>query len=143
VDTYLTMQGNLATDPTQKMTASGQRVTKFRIAASGRRFDKGLNDWVNTNPVFMTVTCWRLLGDNVYKCLHKGDTVIVHGRVAYHEYDDTDGKKRSLVQLDAQSVGPDLSRYVVQVSRPNREIEELAPPPDVPAVPAQAAAPAA
>src|SRR3954462_14403666 len=76
MDTYVTMQGNLVADPTRTVTASGQRLTKFRIAASGRRFDGPSQEWVNTNPVYMTVSCWRQLGDNVFQTLYKGDTVV-------------------------------------------------------------------
>jgi len=122
MDTYVTMQGNLVADPTRMVTASGQRLTKFRIAASGRRFDGPTNSWVNTNPVFMSVSCWRQLGDNVFQTLYKGDTVVVYGRMNYREWDDDKGNRRSAVEVEATSVGPDLSRYVARLSRPNREI---------------------
>jgi single-strand DNA-binding protein len=122
MDTYVTMQGNLVADPTRTVTASGQRLTKFRIAASGRRFDGPTQEWVNTNPVYMTVSCWRQLGDNVFQTLYKGDTVIVFGRMNYREWDDDKGGRRSAVEVEATSVGPDLSRYVARLSRPNREI---------------------
>jgi single-strand DNA-binding protein len=97
-------------------------VTHFRIASSGRRFDKVANDWVSTDPVYMSVSCWRQLGDNVYQSLHKGDTVVVYGRLRFREYDDADGKRRSAFDIEATSVGPDLGRYVVLVGRPNREL---------------------
>ena len=122
MDTYVTMQGNLVADPTRTVTASGQRLTKFRIAASGRRFDGPTREWVNTNPVYMTVSCWRQLGDNVFQTLYKGDTVLVFGRMNYREWDDDKGNRRNAVEVEATSVGPDLSRYVARLSRPNREI---------------------
>jgi single-strand DNA-binding protein len=122
MDTYVTMQGNLVADPKRTVTASGQRVTKFRIAASGRRFDPPTQEWVNTNPVYMTISCWRQLGDNVFQTLYKGDTVVVFGRMNHREWDDDKGNRHSTVEIEASSVGPDLSRYVARLSRPNREI---------------------
>ena len=125
MDTYVTMQGNLVADPIRKVVANGAAVTRFRIAASGRRFDRALNDWVSNDPVFMTVHCWRQLADNAFQCLHKGDTVLVHGRLVFREYDDGEGKRRSTVEVDASSIGPDMSRYMVAMSRPTRELEPV------------------
>lgn len=124
--------GNLVQDPNHRVTASGLKVAKFRIASSGRRFDRNVNDWVSTDPVYMSVVCWRQLADNVAQVLRKGDTVMVIGRLTYREWDE-DGVRRSLYEVDAVSVGPDLNRYVTQLSRPLRELQDGA-------VPAQAAA---
>jgi single-strand DNA-binding protein len=125
VDPYVWMQGNLVADPAQRVTAGGLKVTKFRIAASGRRFDKGVDGWVDTDTVYMSVTCWRQLGLNVLRSLHKGDTVVVHGRLRFHEYDAPDGGgRRQSYEIEAGSVGPDLARYVAQLSRPLRELPE-------------------
>jgi len=124
VDPYVWMQGNLVADPVQRVTAGGLKVTKFRIAASGRRFDKGVEGWVDTDVVYMSVSCWRQLGLNVLRTLHKGDTVVVHGRLRFSEYDVPDGGRRQSYEIEAGSVGPDLARYVAQLSRPLRELPE-------------------
>jgi single-strand DNA-binding protein len=122
MDTYITMQGNLVADPVQRPGGVTGNVTKFRLASSGRHFDKATGAWVDTNTVFMDVACWRQLGDNVFTSLHKGDTVLVHGRLDYREWDDADGKRRSAVEISASSVAPDLSRYVALLSKPNRQL---------------------
>jgi single-strand DNA-binding protein len=119
-------QGNLVADPTQRVTANGLKVTQFRIVQSGRRFDRATGDWVSTDPVYMSVACWRQLGDNVARTLHKGDTVVVIGRMKMREYDDANGgPRRTFYEVDALAVGPDLSRYVALLARPNRELEEV------------------
>jgi single-strand DNA-binding protein len=118
--------GNLVADPTQKVTANGLKITQFRIVQSGRRVDRNTGEWVSTDPVFMSVACWRQLGDNVAKTLHKGDTVIVVGRLKMREYDDANGgPRRTFYEVDAQAVGPDLSRYVALLARPNRELADV------------------
>jgi single-stranded DNA-binding protein len=49
--------------------------------------------------------------------------VVVHGRVRFREYDDANnGPRRQAYEIEAQSIGPDLSRYVAEFSRPLREI---------------------
>ena len=129
------LQGNLVQDPAQQVVANGLKVTRFRMASSGRRYDKSTGEWVSTDPVYMTVACWRQLGDNVMQSLRKGDSVVVMGRLTYREWDDPNGgSRRNRYEVEASSVGPDLSRYVATLSRPLREL------PDAP-VPEQADAP--
>lgn len=134
MESQLHLQGNLTADPTQRVVAGGGKVTRFRIASRGRRFDKVSNDWVDTDPVYMSVSCWRQLGDNVMTTLHKGDTVLVVGRLTMREYDDANGgPRRTHYEIEATSVGPDLSRYVALLARPNRELPELEVPARQPA----------
>jgi single-strand DNA-binding protein len=123
VDALVPMRGNLVGDPRQQVTASGMKVTKFRIASNGRRFDQALREFIDTDPVYMNVTCWRQLGDNVMKSLRKGDTVIVYGRLRFSEYADANGgPRRQSYEIDAMCVGPDLGRYVTGLTRPPREL---------------------
>src|SRR3954467_7999426 len=75
----ITLHGNLVADPSHRLTADGVSLARFRIASSGRRFDKESEGWVNTDAVYMSVSCWRRLADNVRSSLHKGDTVLVQG----------------------------------------------------------------
>jgi single-strand DNA-binding protein len=125
MESQLHLQGNLVQDPAQQVTANGLKVTRFRMASSGRRYDRNVGDWVSTDPVYMTVVCWRQLGDNVMQSLAKGDSVVVVGRLTYREWDDPNGGgRRNRYEVDASAVGPDLSRYVAQLSRPLRELPE-------------------
>ncbi|HET7531268.1 MAG TPA: single-stranded DNA-binding protein [Mycobacteriales bacterium] len=137
MDTFLWMQGNLVADPVQRVTASGLKVTKFRMASSGRRFDKASEGWVDTDVVYMSVNCWKQLGLNVLQSLHKGDTVVVGGRLRFREYDAAGGVgRRQAYEIEASSVGPDLSRYVATFGKPLRELPEG----ETPSVPVPSAA---
>ena len=134
MDTFLWMQGNLVADPIQRTTSSGLKVTKFRLASSGRRFDNASGGWVDTEVVYMSVNCWKQLGLNVMQSLHKGDTVVVGGRLRFREYDAAEGGgRRQAYEIEASSVGPDLSRYVGTFGKPMREL----PDDETPTVPAQ------
>jgi single-strand DNA-binding protein len=120
MDTYLTVQGNLVADPVTRSTASGATVVGFRIASSGRRFDKTAGEFRDADPMFITVSCWRGLGINVASSLRKGDSIVAIGRLTYRTYDDRQGVRRSVHELDAIAVGPDLARCPVDVRRPQR-----------------------
>jgi single-strand DNA-binding protein len=128
MDTYLTVAGNLTADPTQHSTANGASVVHLRVASSGRRFDKASGEFRDGDPLFITVSCWRSLAMNVMATLRKGDSVIAQGRLIYRSYEDRQGNRRSVHELDAIAVGPDLSRWPVDVRRPAKPADgELSP----------------
>ena len=133
-DPYMHMRGRLVATPTYQVTAGGLHRTRFRIATNGRRFDKDTNGYVDRDPVFMSVVCWRQLADNVAKSLRKGDAVMVYGRLTFSEYDDPNGNRRQSYEIEASSVGPDLARYVGTFGKPLRELPDGEPS----VVPAQA-----
>jgi single-strand DNA-binding protein len=128
MDTYVTVTGNLTGDPTQRATASGATVVHLRVAASGRKFDRASGEFRDGDPMFINVSCWRSLGGNVFASLRKGDSVIVHGRLLYRSYDDKQGNRHNVHEIDAIAVGPDLSRWAADLRRASR-----AAPPAVPA----------
>ena len=132
------IRGRVAIEPTQVTVGTGHKITTFRLASDHRRFDKQANDWVTAETLFITVNCWRQLGDNVFASLHRGDLVDVRGRLRQRDYDDKDGKKVTVFEVEAYAVAPDLSRYIVTMARPPRQLPdqaEQAPASD--AVPAQ------
>lgn len=123
MDTYLTVAGNLTADPTLHSTANGASVVHLRVASSGRRFDKASGEFRDGDPLFITVSCWRSLAMNVIATLRKGDSVIAQGRLIYRSYEDKQGNRRSVHELDAIAVGPDLSRWPVDVRRPPKPVD--------------------
>jgi single-strand DNA-binding protein len=123
MDTYVTVQGNLVADPNARSTASGATVVHFRLASSGRRFDKASGEFRDGDTLYIAVSCWRSLGVNVLASLRRGDSVVVHGRLLHRTYDDKQGNRRSVHEIDAVAVGPDLSRCAADLRRPARATE--------------------
>jgi single-strand DNA-binding protein len=120
--TSVTIVGRLVSEPDHKRTLNDVDVTNFRLASNERRYDKVSQGWVKGDTLFLDVTCWRRLAYNVRACLHKGDPVIVTGRLYTDEY-EIDGKRRSIVRMEAWSVGPDLG-YVTAVVPPRKDKTE-------------------
>ena len=142
-ETSVTIVGNVLTDPKSRRTAEDVRVVSFRVASNERRFDKASGEWVDGDRLFVTVTCWRRLANGVVASLSKGDPVMVTGRLYTRGY-EVEGQKRSITELEATAVGPDLSRCSAELVRVRRSASEDAPaavegdsPPVVPVVPAQ------
>lgn len=118
-ETTMTIVGNLVDAPKLRKTKSGHFVANFRVASTPRRFDREKAMWVDCDTLFVTVTCWRAMGENVAQSLHKGQPVIVTGRYYQREYEQNEAL-RTAYELEAIAVGPDLSRGVATFERVSR-----------------------
>lgn len=120
MDTLVTVTGNLAADPVQRVTASGATVVALRVASSTRRWDREAMQFRDGDPMFISVSCWRTLAGHAFQALRKGDSVVVYGRLAMRTYDDRQGARRTVHEIEALAVGPDLARFPVDIRRPMR-----------------------
>ncbi len=118
-ETNMTIVGNLVDAPKLRRTKSGHFVANFRVASTPRRFDREKGAWVDGDTLFVTVTCWRALGENVAQSLRKGQPVVVTGRYYQREYEQEE-TLRTAYELEALAVGPDLSRGVATFEKVNR-----------------------
>lgn len=118
-ETTVTITGNVITEVKSRRTGEGVRVASFRMASNERRFDKAAGRWVDGDRLYVTVTCWRRLAHGVQTSLLKGDPVVVTGRLFTRGY-EFEGQKRSVTEVEATAVGPDLSRCVAELTRVHR-----------------------
>jgi single-strand DNA-binding protein len=107
-ETYVTLWGNIATDPKVVETAGGLRITKFRLACTASRRDPSTGEYADGVTSWYSVSCWRDLGRNVATSLVKGQPVMVHGKQVVRDWETDDGRKGTEVSVDAISVGHDL-----------------------------------
>jgi single-strand DNA-binding protein len=114
---FITVVGNLAAAPTLR-TPNGMPVASFRIAATPRKQDKASGEWGDGQTIWFGVAAWRALGEHCADSLKKGDKVIVSGRLVAHTWTDPEGNERSGLEIDAQSVGLDLSRGPAAMLKP-------------------------
>jgi single-strand DNA-binding protein len=119
-DTQVTLVGNLVADPRLYYTGDGQPMASFRLASTPRRFHRGSGEWRDGDTLWVNVTCWRGLAENVATSLKKGQAAIVMGRLSARLYETKDGDKRQSVDVEAIAVGPELSRVVTVVRRAER-----------------------
>ena len=94
-------------------------MVNFRIAST-ERF-KGEGGWQNGDTLFMTVTAWRGLAENVAESARKGTRVIVTGRLRQRTYETREGEKRTAYELDATDVGISLQRTTVKPVKAERQ----------------------
>lgn len=115
----MTLVGNLTKDPELKFTQSGSALLKLSVACNDRKKDDNGN-WSDGDTTYLDVSAWRTLAENAAESLLKGDTVIVVGRFKSRSYEATDGSKRTVYEVDAQHIGPDLNRATAKVNKVGR-----------------------
>jgi single-strand DNA-binding protein len=116
-ETVITVVGNLVDDPELRFTPSGAAVAKFRVASTPRIFDKQTSEWKDGDGLFLTCSVWRQAAENVAESLQRGMRVIVQGRLKQRSYEDREGVKRTVYELDVDEVGPALSRATAKVTK--------------------------
>ncbi|WP_326573554.1 single-stranded DNA-binding protein [Actinacidiphila glaucinigra] len=116
-ETVITVVGNLVDDPELRFTPSGAAVAKFRVASTPRTFDRQTNEWKDGESLFLTCSVWRQAAENVAESLQKGMRVIVQGRLKQRSYDDREGVKRTVYELDVDEVGASLRSATAKVTR--------------------------
>lgn len=116
-DVTICITGNLVDDPSLRFAPSGGAVANFTIASTPRAFDKQSNEWKDGDTMFLNCSIWRQAAENVAETLTKGMRVIVQGRLKSRSYDDREGNKRTVFEVDVDEVGPSLAWATAVVTR--------------------------
>jgi single-strand DNA-binding protein len=117
MDTVVTVAGNLTGDPELRFTPNGHAVANFRLAVTSRVREG--DAWKDGDTSFFRVNVWRQQAENVAESLTKGNRVIVNGRLKSRAWETPDGDKRSIVEIDADDVGPSLKWATARPERAN------------------------
>jgi len=73
-------QGRVGADPEQEWTSTGKALLNFSVGVSENRPDGD-----GAEMVWVRVTCWDSLAEQLAKTLHKGAEVYVEGRLKLGE----------------------------------------------------------
>ncbi|MCX4099309.1 single-stranded DNA-binding protein [Nocardia sp. alder85J] len=109
--------GNVVTHPVRRTLPGGDQVVTFRMASNSRRLDRISGQWVDNGTLYLTVHCWRRLGEGVDGSIRRGDPIIAYGQLRSNEYRTKDGVERHDLEMRAFALGPDLSRCSAAVRR--------------------------
>jgi len=104
----ITIRGYAAADVVLRSTHKGEPMATLRIGSKERRFDKITNEWIDGHTNWFTVTMFRALAQNVAASIHKGDDIIVTGKLRVKNWLREDGRTGISVDIEADSIGTDL-----------------------------------
>jgi single-strand DNA-binding protein len=106
MQTSVTVVGNATRDPELRYTASGTPVCSFGVAVTARE-KQADGSWGDGEASFYDVTCWKMLAESAAEAIGKGDRVVVTGKLRQSSW-ETDGQKRSKVEVVADEVGKSI-----------------------------------
>lgn len=92
--------GNLTRDPELTETSGGVMLCRFSIAVT--RSYSGGNGERKTD--FFNCVAWRGLGETVSRYARKGNKVAVTGSIELRNYEDSQGVKRTAVDIVAGEI---------------------------------------
>jgi len=122
-DNHITLRGYLTSEPKFRQTAlTGTPVTEIRLGSTPRRLNRETGEWQDQPTSYYRVKCWRRLAVNASSSLHKGDMVVVRGRFYLRTWMDNQQRQRETVEIEADSLGHDLSygwSHFLRGSRPS------------------------
>ena len=124
-EAFVTFQGWVGNEVVHRETPQGN-VANLRVGSTPR-IRKRNGEWVDGQTSWFSVTCWRTLADHVRDSVHKGDPVLVHGRLRADVWEREDGQSSVTYVVDATYVGHDLSRgtaVFLKAQRPERTESE-------------------
>jgi single-strand DNA-binding protein len=103
------VDGRLAAEPELRFGQTGTAVCRLRVVAADRRKNDHTGEWEDGDVLWLDVTAFGKLAENVCESVVKGDLVLVSGKLRTEEWQDKDsGQKRSKVSMIADSVAASL-----------------------------------
>lgn len=118
-DNTVTVVGNITRDPELRFTNTGRGMATFGLAVNRRWQNRQSGEW-EEQVSFFNIVAWGDMGENIAQSIHKGDRVIVSGRLEQRSYEAQAGEKRSVVEIIADEVGPSLRWASATVTKAER-----------------------
>lgn len=89
------LQGRLTAEPEKRYTQNQTPVTSFSVAVN--------RDYNTKECDFVNCVAWKSSADFVEKYFHKGDMIILVGRLQVRSYTDNNGNKRTATEVVVES----------------------------------------
>jgi single-strand DNA-binding protein len=128
----MTLTGYVGHSLELKQTKTGVPTVSFRVGTTPRM--RTLEGWVNGVTTWTTVVCYRNLAENIFMSIHKGDPVVVHGRIRTQSWVGPNEQTQERMVVEARFVGHDLNRGSTTFEKAVRQTEVVSE--GVPEIPA-------
>lgn len=127
----LTVVGRIVTPPELTVTRNGVSRLAFRVVVK-ERYRKPDGTWEERTDGFFDVVAWRMLAANAAHTLHKGDRVIVTGRITAREFEvaateDREARMAKRFTIEASDLGPSTLWQQWRRPSPDEVVDVSAP----------------
>lgn len=94
---HTAVQGRMVADPELRYTQKQTPVCTFRVAWSEKVKE-------NETKLFLSCVAWSATAEFISKYFHKGQEIIVDGKLTTRQWQDKEGNNRSSTELTVQNV---------------------------------------
>jgi single-strand DNA-binding protein len=98
-----TLVGNAGKDAEIRYTGTGKAVATFSVATTENWTDKASGQ-KQERTEWHNVKAWNWLAEYCGENVKKGKRVLVEGRITTRSYDDKDGVKKYITEIEADTV---------------------------------------
>lgn len=114
----MTITGNLTADVELKYTPNGVAVANFTVACNPRTFNVQSGEWEDGQALFMRCRVWREQAENIAESkLRKGTRLTVTGVLTQRGWEDDEGVKHTVYELEADDVSASMKYAQLVVKR--------------------------
>ena len=96
---HISIMGRLVAEPELRSTRGGTTVTTIRIAC-----DRDFSADGKKEVDFIDCTAWRQKAEFICRNFHKGEPMLLDGRLEIRGWTDTDGKKHTVPEIRINEV---------------------------------------
>jgi len=94
--------GRVIRDPDLRYTQKGQAVCRFDVAVN-RNYKDSNGEW-QKEVCYVPIVVWRDAAIRCSERLKKGSPVHISGRLRTRSYEDKNGQKRNVLEVEAQRI---------------------------------------
>ena len=99
-----TIIGFLGDNPKINTTQSGRKMASFSVATTEKGYQKRDGTVIQDKTEWHNVVIWGSLAEIAEKYLHRGSSVFVQGKIRTRAYDDKNGVKKYITEIDADTL---------------------------------------
>lgn len=115
--------GNLTRDPEIKYTNEGTAIVEMGIAVNKKWKDSNGEDMEIVD--FFNISAWNSLAENCANTLKKGDRVMISGHLNLRSWENKEGKKYNIININADVIGASLEFSSLKIlDKKNKKIKK-------------------
>lgn len=126
----ITITGRIGSEPAQ-FGEEPRNGVQFRLGCTPGYMDAN-HEWRKLPTTWITIKAFRTLALNAFNSLHKGDPVLISGRLVTEEWTTNAGELRSRVAIEASVIGLDLNYGICTYRKMPRDPRPADQAPEVP-----------